>query len=201
MAVLQMQRISICALKENRKAILERLQEFGAMEIDIRLEDAGGYELQDVGGSKAIFEKQAHTADHALEILQEYAPEKTGMFASLEGKPLVDPETFNKAAVRQDNYMETANRLNALEKQVAEKKASILKIRDRIQALAPWMELPVSMGYTGTRYTSCLIGTIAGSMKQEDIYRILAEYAPEIEAVDVEIISVDKDYTYIAATC
>ena len=40
MAVLQMQRISICALKENRKAILERLQEFGAMEIDIRLEDS-----------------------------------------------------------------------------------------------------------------------------------------------------------------
>ena len=27
MAVLQMQRIDVCALKENRKAILERLQE------------------------------------------------------------------------------------------------------------------------------------------------------------------------------
>ena len=122
MAVLQMQRISICALKENRKAILERLQEFGAMEIDIRLEDSSGYELQDVAGSKAIFEKQAHTADHALEILQEYVPEKTGMFASLEGKPLVDQETFNRAAVCQDNYMEIANRLNTLEKQVAEKR-------------------------------------------------------------------------------
>ncbi len=30
MAVLQMQRISICAMKKNRKAILERLQELGA---------------------------------------------------------------------------------------------------------------------------------------------------------------------------
>ena len=29
MAVLQMQRISICALKKSRKAILERLQEIG----------------------------------------------------------------------------------------------------------------------------------------------------------------------------
>ena len=43
MAVLQMQRISLCALKKNRKAILERLQELGAMEIDIRLEDDSGY--------------------------------------------------------------------------------------------------------------------------------------------------------------
>ena len=201
MAVLQMQRISICALKENRKAILERLQEFGAMEIDIRLEDSSGYELQDVAGSKAIFEKQAHTADHALEILQEYVPEKTGMFASLEGKPLVDQETFNRAAVCQDNYMEIANRLNTLEKQVAEKKASLLKIQDRIQALTPWMELPVSMGYAGTRYTSCLIGTIAGNLKLDNIYQILAEYAPEIEAADADIISVDKDYTYVAVIC
>ena len=39
MAIVQMQRINICALKKNRKAILERLQELGAMEVDIRLED------------------------------------------------------------------------------------------------------------------------------------------------------------------
>ena len=34
MAVLQMQRISICALKKNRKAILEKLQSMGVMEIN-----------------------------------------------------------------------------------------------------------------------------------------------------------------------
>ena len=32
MAIVQMQRINICALKKNLKAILERLQELGAME-------------------------------------------------------------------------------------------------------------------------------------------------------------------------
>ena len=31
MAVMQMQRISICALKENRKAILEKLQALGIL--------------------------------------------------------------------------------------------------------------------------------------------------------------------------
>ena len=57
MAVLQMQRISLCALKKNRKAILERLQELGAMEIDIRLEDDSGYTTMDVSNSKATFEE------------------------------------------------------------------------------------------------------------------------------------------------
>ena len=34
MAVLQMQRMSICALKKDRKAILEKLQHMGVMEIN-----------------------------------------------------------------------------------------------------------------------------------------------------------------------
>ena len=54
MAVLQMQRISLCALKKNRKAILERLQELGAMEIDIRLEDDSGYTTMDVSNSLSL---------------------------------------------------------------------------------------------------------------------------------------------------
>ena len=38
MAVLQMCRINICAWKSNRKAILERLQQLGVVEINIELE-------------------------------------------------------------------------------------------------------------------------------------------------------------------
>ena len=33
MAVLKMQRITICALKKNRKAILEKLQSLGVLEV------------------------------------------------------------------------------------------------------------------------------------------------------------------------
>ena len=40
MAVLQMQRISLCALKKDRKAILETLQRRGVVEIsDVALEE------------------------------------------------------------------------------------------------------------------------------------------------------------------
>ena len=41
MAVLQMQRISICALKKDRKSILETLQRRGVVEIsDLALQDS-----------------------------------------------------------------------------------------------------------------------------------------------------------------
>lgn len=96
MAIVQMQRINICALKKNRKAILERLQELGAMEIDIQLEDDNLGEKQDVASSRALFERRAQTADQALAILNIYVPEKKGMLDSLAGKPLVEKDCLRK---------------------------------------------------------------------------------------------------------
>ena len=123
MAIVQMQRINICALKKNRKAILERLQELGAMEVDIRLEDEELCEKQDVSSSRSTFERRSQTADQALHILDEYAPEKKGMLDSLAGKPLIDKESLAKAAAQQDNFMQTATKIIMLDKQVAESQA------------------------------------------------------------------------------
>lgn len=201
MAVLQMQRISICAMKKNRKAILERLQELGAMEIDIQLSDDSGYKKMDISSSKATFEKQAQTADRALEVLQEYVPEKTGMLASLAGKPLVDHDLFDRAAENHENYLETAHRIVALDRQIAEQKANIQKLQNQMEALVPWMGLTVPVSFAGTRRTSCLIGTIAGAQNLESLYGLLAKYAPEVDALDIQVIFTDKDYTYLAVVC
>ena len=55
MAVLQMQRMNLVAMKQNRKAILERLQELGALEIDVPMEETEGIMLEDTSGQKAEF--------------------------------------------------------------------------------------------------------------------------------------------------
>ena len=39
MAVLKMQRITVCALKKDRKAILEKIQSMGVLQVDPVLED------------------------------------------------------------------------------------------------------------------------------------------------------------------
>ena len=46
MAVLQMQRFSICALKKKRKAILEELQAFGALEVNVFFPEEEEHSLQ-----------------------------------------------------------------------------------------------------------------------------------------------------------
>lgn len=55
MAVLQMQRVSICALKKDRKSILEKLQSMGVMEVSQVLEDESGFEKQDTQGTRILF--------------------------------------------------------------------------------------------------------------------------------------------------
>ena len=105
MAVLQMQKVSICALKKDRKAILEKIQVMGVMEISKLLEDETGLEKMDTQDARAKFERNAASADAALEILQEYVPEKTSMLSSLEGRKLVERENFQQAADRKDEIM------------------------------------------------------------------------------------------------
>ena len=201
MAIVQMQRINICALKKNRKAILERLQELGAMEIDIQLEDDNLGEKQDVASSRALFERRAQTADQALAILNTYVPEKKGMLDSLAGKPLVEKKLFEKAAENQDQYMATASRIVTLDKQIAESKAAVLKVQNQVEALAPWLSLTVSVSYTGTQKTAVLIGTMPNPQDQQSILNLLAGAVPDVEAVDVELVSTDKDFTYLAVIC
>ena len=59
MAVLQMQKVSICALKKDRKAILEKIQAMGVMEISKMLEDETGLEKMDTQDARARFERNA----------------------------------------------------------------------------------------------------------------------------------------------
>jgi V/A-type H+-transporting ATPase subunit I len=46
-----------------------------------------------------------------------------------------------------------------------------------------------------------MIGTIAGAVTMEEVYALAARSVPEVEALDVEMIFADKDYTYLAVVC
>ena len=76
MAVLQMQRISICALKHDRKAILEKLQSMGMIEMHQVAQDEAGFEKMDTQSAKSSFEKRVQITENALDVLNQYTPEK-----------------------------------------------------------------------------------------------------------------------------
>lgn len=201
MAVLKMQRISICAIKKHRKAVLERLQSLGAVEVDIRLEDDSGLFRMDTSGSRSGFLKYAQTAERGLEVLQKYVPENQSMFSSLAGKPLIGQKQYEEIIEQRDQWIAAARKLIDLDKGIAEHTAAIQKLDTQIEGLVPWLPLGIPMSFKGTKQTSVLIGTVPQVMTLEDLYGVFARQAPEVEAIDFEIVSADKDFTYLAVMC
>ena len=201
MAVLQMQRISICALKKNRKAILEKIQSMGVMEINHVLDEDEDFRRMDTVSARSSFEKAANSADKALEILNEYAPLKTSMLSSLEGKKLIDSKKQEEIIEKREELLKIVSRIQMLDKERAENKAEILKLENRIESLGPWMNLDIPMNAQGTKRTSVILGSIPSQIDIQGIYEVLAETAPEAESADIHVISSGQDMTCIAVVC
>lgn len=135
MAVLKMQKISICALKKDRKAILEQLQHLGVLEVDRDKEEDAFFQKMDTTGQRMKFEKAATAADQALGILDAYAPEKKSLLSSLEGKELIDRELEEKVQISGPELIKTARGIYDLDREYAELRAGIAKIENQIESL------------------------------------------------------------------
>ncbi len=201
MAVLQMQRISICALKRDRKDILENLQSMGVIEMNQIADEDDGFEKMDTQNARVGFEKKAQLSENALAILESYAPQKQSLLSSLEGKALIGQKKFDSIVAAKETITAKANTLVALNKEIAENKANILKLSNQIESLSPWLNLDVPMNYTGTDKVAMLLGMMAADTAQDAVYAKIATHAQTTDAVDVEIIRTDKDATYLVVFC
>lgn len=201
MAVMEMQRVSICALKRDRKAVLELLQSMGMMEISPLISEDEGLQKMDTVNAAQEFERKAREASLALAVLEQYVPEKRSLFAVLEGKRSVKREQLAEVSAREELLMEKAECLVELNKEIAEKKADILKLENQMEALKPWMPLDVPMDFQGTGRTVLLLGTMEPEASLEGMYGLIAEHAPQTEGVEIQIIGRDKTAAYLAVLC
>lgn len=201
MAVLQMQKVSICALKKDRKAILEKIQSLGIMEISKFETEEEGLQTVSTQEERNSFERNAALADTALNILQEYVPEKVSMFASLEGKNLVEKSKYLETTKQEKEILNTAAQVVKLNKQISECRANIQKMENQIESLLPWINLDIPVNFQGTKSTTVLIGSISGVTTLEEVYSLILEQAPEVSGVDISVLSSERDVMYLAVLC
>ncbi len=201
MAVMQMRRISICALKKDRKAILEKIQSMGIIEMNQIAEDEEGFEKIDTLSSRMDFEKQAQLAEQALDVLNMYEPEKTSMFDSFKGKEQVEKSRFDSVVNAKEEIMEKAALVVSLNKQISEHNAEIQKLHNQVESLTPWLSLDVPMNDDGTRSTALMIGTMPAGTTTASIQGVVDEAIPGLDTIDVEEISSDRDTVYLAVLC
>lgn len=197
MAMLQMQRINIYALKKDRKRLLETLQRKGVIEIDDLQPQDSVFHKADVSAAKSAFEKNIAAAREAVEILNHYVPSQKSLLAVLNGRKEIPLEVYEAFREKYDVLVKTANRILALTKEIAENKAEILKLQLQVEMLTPWMGLDVPMNFQGTKYTKAFIGTLPKFWELDTIYEKLAEYMP----LSIDIISSSKMQTCIFVLC
>ncbi len=197
MAVLQMQRINIYALKNDKKQILEFMQRLGVVEItDTQINDEVFYK-EDVSEKISMLEKYINLAQEARGILDKYVPKKKDMLSVLKGKSTLSEEEYEQFCIENDQAITIASDICVLEKQIAEQKAEILKLQVEKETLSSWTNLDIPLNYKGTKFTSSFIGTLPSLWTLEMIYEQLAIEMP----VNVDIISASPNQTCIFVIC
>lgn len=201
MAVLQMQKISIYALKKDRKAILEYLQRRGVVEITDPETASGVFAQADTQQQRSLLEKNITAAGQAMEVLSGYAKGKKGLLSSFEGRRELTADQYEAAAARIPETRETAERILSLSREIAEGRAEIQRLQTQIDALSPWLSLDIPMQFKGTKRTRVFVGTLPEERTLEQVLTGLAEEAPKVSGIHAEILSTSADQTCLFVIC
>lgn len=193
MAVLPMKSINICALKRDRKALMEDLQRKGILEISNTKSKYKAFYKEDTLQQTSTFTKHIQIVQNALEILNKYAPEKKPLLSSLEGRKQIDMEQFVALSDKSKSAYENACQIVSLSKSISDMRVEQQKFDLQITALSPWQSLDVPLNFAGTKSTRVYIGTLPGNWDDERVRSILKECGQ----IDVHIVSVLGDSTCI----
>ena len=199
MAILAMRRISIIALKKDRKAILEKLQALGILETDdLFAEDKSAFSSMDTSAARAGFGRNIQVLEQAIGILDRFVPEKKGMLSSLEGKEEISRAEYDEVVRGRDKTVDEARGIVRLEKHITDNESAVKKLENDIEALRPWQGLGVPMRFRGTERTALLLGMMPSDLKEEEIGKILKDAA---ENYDFEVLSSDQNGTAVSVLC
>lgn len=210
MAVVKMQKISICANKKKRKAVLEFLQSMEAIEIRTETMDDPELERMDTQASKSTFEKNAESLEKAADILHAAVPDKKGGMSLFSEKTVISRKEYDKTVSGHDRYVRHALQVLRADKDIADCKAAISRDKSTQEMLQPWLKLDIPMQSKGTRETALLLGTMPGTLTADRISAAAsaggqmpagcedeADRLPEVLPVEAEVLSVVNDVTYV----
>ena len=197
MAVMPMKRISVTALRKDRKQILERLQRAEAVEIDRAEAVDAVFQKQDMSARSAECRRQAEAAEKALEIVNKLSPPGGSPLDSLAGRKEISTAEYERLTAEQEKLQETAAEILRLDKEVQENRAEIPRLENERLTLEPWKSVDVPLSCGGTKTTAMLAGTLPGAWTLETILTDIHEAAPELEAFDANVISTSEEQTAI----
>ena len=199
MAVVPMLKMLVCGAREEESSVMKTLQRQGIFHI-IPLEEES-LKAPEVKEALNKVEKRVSLAEHALKVLDAYAPAGGGLLASLSGAAELSPEDWQKKAENQENTLSLAEDLVNKEKLINEAAARAARAQVQAEALVPWKKLGLPLDFTETESCRCFIGALPGPWTEADIRAHLSESCPQMEAYSLELLGGDPAQTPLMLVC
>lgn len=197
MAVMPMKRISITALKKDRRKILELLQRAGAVEIDRAETVDPVFQKQDMSSFSAALQRDAEAARTALEIINKASPPEGSPLNSLAGRKTLTVSEYEAMAEKKDALRDMVYDILRLDKEVQESRAELPKLENEKLMLSPWKTVDLPLIGGGSKTTGMLAGTLPGAWTLEGLLKQLQETAPELSLFDANVISSSEEQTAV----
>lgn len=93
--------------------------------------------------------------------------------------------------------MNLINKILQAQKSMEEKESAMVRCKEEIQSLSPWISLDVPMNYPGTKKTGFFIGSISGTYTQEALTAKIEQLEEMPDSVYAQVITTDKFQTYV----
>ncbi|MDQ5983665.1 MAG: V/A-type H+/Na+-transporting ATPase subunit I [Eubacteriales bacterium SKADARSKE-1] len=200
MSIASMQKISIYALRKDRKPILETMQRLGVVEIsDLDLNNES-FEKIDTENSKQTFAKNAKVANDAIEIIDMYTQRKKESLLFLKGRKSISKDNYYTFVNETQEIMRVAYSVVNSSEDIFEEKSEITRLTLKKEALKSWVNLDISENFKGTKTTNAFIGTLPGEHTLDELLKKFSNLS-DVENIIFEIISSASDQTCVFVLC
>ncbi len=199
MAIVDMKKLSVVALKEEENDLVETLMGMGVAQIENidpeSMDEEIGSFLTKSSDAELIseYDAQLKLVKEAIDTLAPYVNVKKVMFAPRKN---ISKKIFDEIAENVTGEIEFAQLVCDTRKRGGEIKAEQNRLQNEIDSLAHWRTLPFSLGYDGTKNTGVTLGILPVGQQSDGINEAFmeADIAAHCEKVAEEG---DGSYVYV----
>ncbi len=196
MAIVDVKKMSIIALRRDKSRFVEMFQKMGRVEIiDVREKTSKEewdefFETHEASRELADMQGKLGEIQFAMDFLARYVPVKKSLFAE---KPVYDESAMEELA-RSRKLWDTVKECRELETRLNGVKSEEMRLASTVDMLRPWESLDVPLQeLKSTDKVAIFPGNLpAGSVEQ--VKALLRDKAPES---CLELISADRELAYV----
>ena len=199
MAKIKLVHFELVALLQDSKKLMDYLQKTGITEIE-KTENEDVTHL-DTDGIVRQLEGFYHTADSAKALIERHCNVKRSLMQSLHDYKYIEYRDFRQLYDKADSVLGVCRDILHLGDELEAYKTETVRLNTLIDYLKPWESLDIPMGSTRTGKTSIFIGSFKRELTAEKLKNELAEALPQVEGIEVQVVSTTKLLTNVVAVC